>query len=69
MNPEQMYTLTKLRAAETEERARHARLVAGRRPEPLARVIRVSLRRLAERVRIARPSIPRTDGHDVVADR
>ena len=69
MNPEQLYTLSKLRSAEIEEQARHARLVSGRRPEPLARALRARLRRAAERVPITRPSIPRTDGHDVAAER
>ena len=69
MNPDQLYTLAKLRAVEIEEQARHARLVSGRKPEPVARVFRARLRRAAERVHIARPRVPRTDGPDVVAGR
>jgi hypothetical protein len=69
MNPDQLYTLTKLRSAEIQEQARHARLVSGRKPEPVARLLRARVRRLAERVHIARPRIPRTDAHDVVAGR
>jgi len=69
MNPDQLYTLAKLRAVDIEEQARHARLVSGRKPEPVARVFRARLRRAAERVHIARPRVPRTDGPDVVAGR
>jgi len=69
MNPDQLYTLAKLRAVDIEEQARHARLVSGRKPEPVARLLRARVRRLAERVHIARPRIPRTDAHDVVAGR
>ena len=69
MNPDQLYTLTKLRSAEIQEQARHARLVSGRKPEPVARLLRDRLRRVAERIHIAQPRIPRTDGPDVVAGR
>jgi len=68
-NPEQLYTLAKLRAVDIEEQARHARLVSGRKPEPVARLLGARLRRIAERVHIARPRIPRTDASDVVAGR
>ena len=57
MNPEQLYTLAKLRAVDIEEQARHARLVSGRKPEPVARLLGARLRRIAERVHIARPRI------------
>jgi len=69
MNPDQLYALTKLRAADIQEQARHARLVSGRKPEPVTRLLRARLRRVAERVHIARPSIPSTDAHDFVAGR
>ena len=69
MNPEQIYMLTKLRAAEIEDLARQGRLVSGRKPEPLARVFRARLRRAAERIHIARPRVPRTERPDVVAGR
>jgi len=69
MNPDQLYTLTKLRSAEIQEQARHARLVSGRKPEPVARLLRDRLRRVAERIHVAQPRIPRTDGPDVVAGR
>jgi hypothetical protein len=69
MNPDQLYTLAKLRAVDIEEQARHARLVSGRKPEPVARLLRDRLRRVAERIHVAQPRIPRTDGPDVVAGR
>jgi hypothetical protein len=69
MNPEQLYTLAKLRAVDIEEQARHARLVSGRKPEPLAPLLAARLRRVAERVHITRPRIASTDGPDVVAGR
>lgn len=69
MNAEQIYTLTKLRSAELEERARQSRRVAGRTPEPLRRVVRVRLARLAARVRVSSPAVTRPDGPDVAAGR
>ena len=69
MNPEQLYTLAKLRAVDIEEQARHARLVSGRKPEPVSRLLRDRQRRVAERIHIAQPRIPRTDGPYVVAGR
>jgi hypothetical protein len=41
MNPAQMYALSKIHMAETEAKARHARMVAGRRPTPLRQVLRM----------------------------
>ncbi len=69
MNPEQLYMLVKLRAVDIEEQARHARLISGRKPEPVARLFRARLRRAAARVHIRRPSVPRTDRPDIVAGR
>jgi hypothetical protein len=44
-NPAQMYALATLEMAEAEARARHARMVAGRRPTPLRHVLRMRLQR------------------------
>ena len=69
MNPEQLYTLAKLRAVDIEEQARHARLVSGRKPEPVARLFRARLRHAAERIHITRPRVARADRPDAVAGR
>jgi hypothetical protein len=68
MHPDQLYTLMKLRAAEIEEQARHARTISGRKPEPLWQVRRARVRRNAGPARIHRSPLARPDRHGVVAD-
>lgn len=69
MNPEQIYRLSKLRSAEIEERARQSRLVAGRAPEPLRRIVRTRLAGARAHVRISRPTVTRPNRADVPAGR
>jgi hypothetical protein len=68
MHPDQIYTMTKLRAAEIQEQARHARMISGRKPEPLWQVLRARVRRNAGPVRIDRTPLARPDRHGIVAD-
>jgi hypothetical protein len=57
MSPDQMYALAKLRMAETEAQAAHARMTAGRRPVAPWHALRARLRRTDDRARRA-PLLP-----------